>query len=390
MLGNRFRLKNVAINLILVSVSLLVSYVVLGSLLLAYGPAVAWRPFNKFPTAATIPWQASGPRSRDQAYIAVLGDSYAAGIGDWNANRQSRTDPYYSGDVISKSLGQPVLSFGKNGAGSVGGLVTNPGHIMNADSCMLLTSPPPPERIVVYVYEGNDFNNNLTRLGIPLAGTMDRNGIAKYIERKSESVKNIPCYQYVRYIIINLINGYWQILFAREETPDGTTGQAAMFDGGLDYIPKHLQGPALELDETSLDTSFAILSQSLDHLMQRFPGVPAMVVDVPSVLTLYNLQEETVSFSEYHGGDAIRPTSAVLRSSDSLCSRLHSLVLSKGASFLDARPALRKSAAKQKIHGPLDWKHLNRTGQTVLGSVVADAIKSQSVDSGCTRLAVAN
>ena len=138
--GSPGRLKNIVVNLGLVLISLAFGYAVLGAFLLVYGPVITWKPFNKFPTAATIPWQPSGPSNKGQPYIAVFGDSYAAGLGDWNVSRTSRTEPYYSGDVISRELGMPVLSFGKNGAGSVRALVTNPGSIMNAESCTLLHS----------------------------------------------------------------------------------------------------------------------------------------------------------------------------------------------------------------------------------------------------------
>jgi hypothetical protein len=381
------RLKNIAINLGLVSVSLIFSYAVVGAFMLVYGPAIAWKPFNKFPTAATIPWQPSGPSSKDQPYIAILGDSYAAGVGDWNVSRQTRTEPYYSGDVISRELGMPVLSFGKNGAGSVRALVTNPGHIMHAESCSLLYSPPPPKSLVVYVYEGNDFNNNVRNLKVPADGLMDQQTITGYINRSSASVENIPCYEYVKYVVYNLMHGHLKILFTREFTPDSKTGQAVMFAGKKGYIPNHLQGPALELDGPVLDTSLEILSLSLDHVMKRFQGTPVLVVHVPSVLTPYQLLDDTVNTSAYHGGDPVQRTSKVYLASDRLCARIQRLALSKGLSFLDARPALKQAAAKEKIHGPLDWKHLNRTGQTVLGLAVAGAIKQDTADSGCARLA---
>jgi hypothetical protein len=162
--GRRF--KEIFANLATLSISLLLGYIVLGCVMLVYGPAILWKPINHFPTAVSIPWQASGPGDSDEAYIAILGDSYAAGFGDWSVERQSRTDPYYSGDVIASQLSRPVLSFGRGGLSSVGALVTNPARIMHADSCALLRRPPPPSILIVYFYEGNDLNNNLNRLGV--------------------------------------------------------------------------------------------------------------------------------------------------------------------------------------------------------------------------------
>lgn len=387
--GGPGRLKNIAVNLGLALISLAFSYAVLGAFLLVYGPIVTWKPFNKFPTAATIPWQPSGPSNNGQPYIAVFGDSYAAGLGDWNVSRASRTEPYYSGDVISRELGMPVLSFGKNGAGSVRALVTNPGSIMNAESCILLQSPSPPKSLVVYVYEGNDFDNNVRNLNIPRDGKLDGQKITDYIQAQAHSVENVPCYEYVKHIVINLVGGYVKILFSREYTPDKSTGQAVMFDVKKGYIPSGLQGPALELDGPVLDTSLEVLNQSLEHLTRRFKDTPVLVVHVPSVLTPYQFVEETVTFQPYHSGNPVRKTGEVYRASDNLCVRIQGLALSKGLSFLDARPDLKEAAAKREIHGPLDWKHLNREGQTTLGLTVARSIKQGIADSGCARLAAA-
>ncbi|MGI9514972.1 MAG: SGNH/GDSL hydrolase family protein [Anderseniella sp.] len=387
--GGPDRLRDIAVNLALVLVSLAFGYAVLGALLLAYGPMVVWKPFNKFPTAATIPWQPSGPSSKGQPYIAVFGDSYATGVGDWNYNRASRTQPYYSGDVISRELGMPVLSFGKSGAGSVRALVTNPGSIMNAESCSLLHSPSPPSSLVVYVYEGNDFNNNVSNLQIPPDGRLDDHKIADYIRAKAHSVESVPCYKYVTHIVVNLVAGYVKILFSREYEPAESTGQAVMLDGKKSFIPSNLQGPALELDGPILDTSIEVLSESLDHLTGRFKDTPVLVVHVPSVLTSYQFVGATVTFSPYYGGDPARKTAKMYSASDNLCARIQQLALSKKLSFLDARPDLREAAAKREIHGPLDWKHLNREGQTVLGMTVARSIRQDIADSGCARLAAA-
>ncbi len=382
---NRF--WHLAGNVLLSAASVLLAYGVVGGLLLVYGPAIAWRPINKFPTAATLAWQPSGPKRSDDPYIAVLGDSYAVGIGDWNAGRRSRHDPYYSGDVISERLGLPVLSFGKNGASSVEALVTNPGRIMNADSCFLLDSPAQPQSLVVYVYEGNDFNDNLLDFEDIATSDISKRGIADFIEQESKSARDVPCYVYISKLAVNLISGYVRGLFTRDETLSGTTGQAVQQAGRTGYIANRLQGPALELDEPALASSFEVLRRSLDHLMLRFPRIPVLIVDVPSVLTPYRLLADKVTTATYHGGKSVWETGSVRSRSDALCARLQALAKSKGALFLDARPILAKAAEQRMIHGPLDWKHLNQAGQIALGTAVADALKGGSHDTGCAKLA---
>lgn len=380
------RFKDVAANLATLSISLLIGYVLLGGVMLLYGPAILWKPINHFPTAVNIAWQASGPADNDESYIAILGDSFAAGLGDWSVERQSRTDPYYSGDVIASQLSRPVISFGRNGLSSVGALVTNPARIMHADSCALLRTPPPPDMLIVYFYEGNDLNNNLKHFGALPGQPVSTQRINDYITREANSAKAVPCYRYVNYIVFNLIGGQIARLVDSPDREVAKSSESVVLDGRVVSIPDGLQGPALELDNTSIATSLDVLDQSLKHLLASFPDTSVLMVDVPSVLTLYSFVDDSVTSQTYHQGQSRQPVPKIALQSDYICSGLRNLALRRGVGFFDARPALRKMAMKKKIHGPLDWKHLNRTGQTVLGQSVAEAIRDNLTDSGCAKL----
>ncbi|MEM8686691.1 MAG: hypothetical protein AAGF81_05155 [Pseudomonadota bacterium] len=380
------RLKEVFGKAGLILASLLLSYGLAGALFLVWGPAVAWRSINIFPTAATLPWQPSGPKSESEPYIAILGDSHAVGTGDWYAGRKSRQDPFYSGDVISAQLGTAVLSFGKNRGSSIDALVTNPARIMSADSCFLLHSPPPPKSLVVYVYEGNDFNNNLLDLQAAQPKAKNARDVQDLIATQSRLARDVPCYVQINELAINLISTVAKALFRAEQAPPDTSGQPVKQGQATRYLPKRLQGPALELNAAELDQAFAVLSQSLDHLLARFAGVPLLVVHLPSVLTPYRLLAERVTTQTYHGGNDIHARKSVRATSDALCERLRKLVLAKGADFLDARAALDRAAAEQMIHGPRDWKHLNRVGQTALGTSVANALTDTPRERACANL----
>src|SRR5688572_29137633 len=60
-------------------------------------------------------------------YVALLGDSYAQGAGDWllsvNANRNP---PFHSADLIHARTRRDVISFGASGAGSLRAKGTEP------------------------------------------------------------------------------------------------------------------------------------------------------------------------------------------------------------------------------------------------------------------------
>ena len=60
-------------------------------------------------------------------YIAIVGDSYAAGVGEW-LEHEIKTNPYSnpdfaSGHILHQELGEDVVSFGSSGVGSILGLV---------------------------------------------------------------------------------------------------------------------------------------------------------------------------------------------------------------------------------------------------------------------------
>src|SRR5690348_3553110 len=57
-------------------------------------------------------------------YIALLGDSYAEGLGDWLVQaKANRAKAFHSANVIEDLTGRDVVSFGKSGAGSAEALV---------------------------------------------------------------------------------------------------------------------------------------------------------------------------------------------------------------------------------------------------------------------------
>jgi hypothetical protein len=44
------------------------------------------------------------------------------------------------------------------------------------------------------------------------------------------------------------------------------------------------------------------------------------------------------------------------------------------------QPALRAAGARQTLHGPHDWKHLNETGYRLLGALVAQHLEDRPAD----------
>ena len=98
-------------------------------------------------------------------YVALLGDSYAQGVGDWLLQADPDAPASYgSAHVIHDLSGRDVLTFGRAGAGSFESMVSEPfrrfGEVAGSPWYRL----DPPSDAIVYFYEGNDLDDNLRTL----------------------------------------------------------------------------------------------------------------------------------------------------------------------------------------------------------------------------------
>src|SRR3954452_14148891 len=73
------------------------------------------------PAVADVLTQTSKSDYFPRDYIALLGDSYAEGYGDWLQQAQGkRNGPFHSAHIIHQQTGRDVVSFGIGGGGGAG------------------------------------------------------------------------------------------------------------------------------------------------------------------------------------------------------------------------------------------------------------------------------
>ena len=110
--------------------------------------------------------QSSKKSTLPHEYIAIVGDSYAVGAGDWLEEVRGGTSffgsPSYSpAHLINEKTGIDVVSFGQGGVGSFGGIwkepITQFLHINSVKNYHL----SPPKYFLVFFYEGNDIYDNV-------------------------------------------------------------------------------------------------------------------------------------------------------------------------------------------------------------------------------------
>ena len=108
--------------------------------------------------------QSSKKNQLPKDYIALTGDSYAVGAGDWLnevLEKKFWDSPDYSvAHLIHKKTGIDVVSFGRAGVGSFNGIWSEPvSQFLNINSTKNYRLLP-PEYFLIFFYEGNDVYEN--------------------------------------------------------------------------------------------------------------------------------------------------------------------------------------------------------------------------------------
>ena len=126
---------------------------------------VPLRLHGELPADIRIFAQSSKAGVVPQNPVLLLGDSHAQGFGDWLLETSpNRNGPFHSAHIIQKLSGRDVVALGVSGAGSAEGMAAFPAiAYAQADQAWYLRLPK-PSVAVVYFYEGNDLNNNMSFL----------------------------------------------------------------------------------------------------------------------------------------------------------------------------------------------------------------------------------
>jgi hypothetical protein len=383
-------------NLVSFVVSIVFSYFVLGSLFLRFAPGLMPVLSSQVPMAANLWWQPAAPDPSSNDYLALLGDSYAEGVGDWKAEQVDFTSPSHSADVMHRLTGRNILSYGRRGAGSAEGLVRLPALALGAGECFFFPSLREPQEVVYYFYEGNDLEDNIEfmnkRLGLSVGDTGVRNASIKFLNQNWGTPGRKPCLLYFGKSIKTLIKTARKTILPRlgvniDETETSPATNRALISGKVMDLPASLQGPGLDLDEQSITAAFEVFEVSLMWLQQALPDIKITVIHLPSVLSTYRLFGPSVTVEVPDHSSTVHSSIKVASRSDEICRRLHDITLGSGADFFDARPAMRELGTQEIIHGPRDWTHFNRVGYTRLGEAVAAALNEEEPPSDCGRLA---
>ena len=330
-----------------------------------------------------------------QNYLAIAGDSYAQGKGDWLlATDPASNGPYHSAHLLHQLTQKDVISFGRGGASNMKGWSREPWAKFSFISAAIDSDIKPPELILAYFHAGNDLTDNVVQLRqqfLPEIGEQGLRNNAAWDRFFNEQIANSQMGPFrginttlgwlpraVSKIIRNELKGKK----ARGELGDIQLMQAgsinlARVKGEATPLPDRLQSPSMELDEAESELGFLAAAQSLRDLQKRFKQSRIVLVYVPSVLECYEIMSEQVSVQDRFAATegrkpgSIFPTSGLNQRSDEVATRIQSIAQKLAIPFIDARPQIRSAARQEIIHGPRDWLHFNKRGYEVLASAIA-------------------
>lgn len=338
-------------------------------------------------------------------YIAILGDSYAAGVGDWyrEAVRQHPfgNPPFQSTHVIHDITGRDVVSLGTPGGASFDGYVFRPLTRLN----MLRSrgyAIEDPATVVTYVYEGNDFRDNMRFLGrywregdaytaANMAGLFERllSGETRQDEGIVASIKRADLT--TRLYIAKVP---WVAYRARSAATEaastvGDADERVELRVGGQHVrpPTRLLAPPMMYTDEHIERTLLVFQESLRYVMRRLSGSKFLTVYIPSPLVSYDLDSPSVKIGRPDGSGRRYAESELLERSDTLCSGVMAIARSVGSDFLDLRPRVRRESKEHEVHGPGDWGHFNRAGYETMGRAIAERLEHADGPSACTALA---
>jgi hypothetical protein len=394
------RWKSAAANAALVVSSLAVTYLILEvvffRLMLPYLP-LQYRVY--LPDRADFFLQISKSQYVPRDYIALVGDSYAQGMGDWLLSLGYKSSkPYHSADVIHEKLRRDVASLGRARSGSAEAMVLRVARIFNDPYCYLFPEIPAPKRFLVYFYEGNDIEDNyelLQHYVRPRASSPLAPQIEAFLEDQYAATSGWRCHGHLGDTFWKMIQ--YHVRFGLH--PDATYNvgpvppiNRIIVNGGA-MNARELGGGSMALSDKQIDDGVRVYDRSLAWFQRRFPGVPITLVYIPSPGAIYRFDSDNVMSGEYYDpNDQPRigrprltpgrpfPASAIYAMSQKVCEKIRAASLAQGIAFIDTRPAFRKAAAHVPLHGPRDWGHPNEAGYRLLGSLIASRINEPAAD----------
>jgi len=376
--------------------------------------------------------QSSKKNQIPKDYIALTGDSYAVGAGDWLnqvlGNHSWDSPDYSAAHLIHKKTGIDVVSFGRAGAGSFDGIWLEPVTQFTYINSVRDYELSPPKNFLIFFYEGNDVYDNVRLLRQnfkPIREKQPRGIEFKKIKHflNIESEKQLNEYSntglwknmiFMRFLFrgtSNLMKEWFSpkktcqnqtkpCHFEKLKTrnllpkalPQGKVNMTlingkpvklneALVNGKKIGLPISLQAPPqfgltkfqkkLGLTDQLIELSMYVFNDSVTRLASFFPQSKINIIYVPSPISSYHMVSSHIHYRGYMEDLDVGETVVMEENHTKLCETIKRFAKLNNFSFANTTKSLRYAALSGFIHGPLDWDHLNQRGYKVLSDDLA-------------------
>lgn len=412
--------------------------VALAATLLSYAALemLVWRPnLQKLPLALhqqlgflDILAQPSKKASLPEpGYVALIGDSYAEGLGDWLMQVVYDGNPdFNTGHLLYRKTGRDVLNFGYRGgqpAWTFTYEMTAALHGINRYDGIEL---PPAGDVVAFFYEGNDVNDLMEVINFGMPAWADPARLAepetarRYVaERAAEGRKRAyrrwhplanahmagTAGHLIKLAGKNFSRNGGNLLAGEDpsfrKASAGYHEDWARYQQSVDFIRaggRRLPYPSPTVESfvfhspEELALAGTYVEASLEHLKTLFPGARLWLAYIPSPVNVYDLDQPDIGLRDRirladhreDAGPAVRiPAATLVAASDATCRAIEPGARRQGFRLLDTRPALRAAARRDGyLHGPSDPGHFNRKGYEAFADILAESLKSDQAG-GC-------
>lgn len=365
----------------------------------------------------------------EPGYIAIIGDSYAEGLGDWLSEELYNGNPPYSAShVLQGETGRDVLSFGFRGGQPAWTLTFELTAALNGVNRYHGIELPAAGDVFAYFYEGNDINDLMVVLnhGMPEwvdpARIGERETVRRYVRELAEAGRKRAYRRWtwaanlsmadtfgrlVKLASKNIRKSNVSLLSAEDPSfryygykPDWTRYQKSndfVLAGGQRVpYPSPTVEPFVFHSADEIALAGLYFEESLDYLKTQFPAARIHVVYIPTPLNVYEPAQD-----DYPMHDRIRRANhteeaapivrvsrqSLARVSNATCAAVQAAARAQGVDFIDTRAALREASGRLGyLHGPNDVGHFNRQGYQALAGILKAGLQSDKAGS-CTDLA---
>ncbi len=337
-------------------------------------------------------------------YIAIVGDSYAMGDGDWRITANPWTNPpFCSQHVLHDRLKRDVVNLGIGGGDCLRYTAIRPVAQFKFLQSTLLYRIEAPKIILVYFYEGG-LHRTINTLKLFYEGRYDMNRIYDPVYFRAfldDMVKQKIPRGLNQWILPRFVKGLVSGLFlrltalkktedpealalqkissqyaelsysryekeAQEKIPDSAAIRAAV--QGLSR--PEAGSPESKSQQEMLRLSLYVFEQSLVYLKSHFPETEFFVVHIPDISASYEAMAENETASEDHRQREPLHQDAAFAWSDMIGARIQEITARTNIQSIDSRPAIRAASRNARVHGTIDGSHFNQRGYTALAEAI--------------------